>query len=112
LQWSCSKRFERKKLIWSFVQDISLEKESQVKIYEAMNNLRAVLDATEQVAIIATDENGVISLFNSGAERMLGYTSEELVAQHSSLILHIQDEIENEKKPSQQYGQNISGINT
>jgi PAS domain-containing protein len=55
-----------KKLIWSFVQDISLEKESQVKIYEAMNNLRAVLDATEQVAIIATDENGVISLFNSG----------------------------------------------
>jgi PAS domain S-box-containing protein len=102
-----------KKLIWSFVQDISLEKESQVKIYEAMNNLRAVLDATEQVAIIATDENGVISLFNSGAERMLGYTSEELVAQHSSLILHIQDEIENEsRKLSQQYGQNISGINT
>jgi hypothetical protein len=49
----------------------------------------------------------------SGAERMLGYTSEELVAQHSSLILHIQDEIENEsRKLSQQYGQNISGINT
>jgi PAS domain S-box-containing protein len=102
-----------KKLIWSFVQDISLEKESQVKIHEAMNNLRAVLDATEQVAIIATDENGIISLFNSGAERMLGYTSEELVALHSSLILLIQEEIENESsKLSQKYGQKISGIQT
>ncbi|MDP3835923.1 MAG: PAS domain S-box protein, partial [Hydrogenophaga sp.] len=30
-------------------------------------------------SIIATDENGIIQLFNVGAERMLGYRADEVV---------------------------------
>jgi PAS domain-containing protein len=30
-------------------------------------------------SIIATDEKGIIQLFNAGAERMLGYTASEVV---------------------------------
>ncbi|MBF0179346.1 MAG: response regulator [Magnetococcales bacterium] len=40
--------------------------------------LQAVLDAASQIAIIATDPDGVITLFNRGAEWMLGYRAEEV----------------------------------
>ncbi len=39
---------------------------------------QAVLDSTS-VAIIATDEKGVIQVFNAGAEKLLGYPAAEMV---------------------------------
>ena len=39
----------------------------------ARDALRTVLDATTQYAIIGTDADGLITVFNGGAERMLGY---------------------------------------
>ncbi|MND91040.1 Response regulator PleD [compost metagenome] len=43
------------------------------------NQLRSVLDAATQVAIIATNLKGVVSTFNAGAERMLGYAASEAI---------------------------------
>ncbi|MDT8921847.1 MULTISPECIES: diguanylate cyclase [Pseudomonas] len=43
------------------------------------NQLRSILDAATQVAIIATSLKGVISTFNAGAESMLGYSASEAV---------------------------------
>jgi PAS domain S-box-containing protein len=37
-----------------------------------------VLDAVTQVSIIATDAGGLITVFNRGAEQMLGYGSDEM----------------------------------
>lgn len=45
------------------------------------NQLRSVLDAATQVAIIATNLKGVVSTFNAGAERMLGYPASEAIGQ-------------------------------
>ncbi|MBC3414112.1 diguanylate cyclase [Pseudomonas sp. SWRI51] len=45
------------------------------------NQLRSVLDAATQVAIIATDLKGSITTFNAGAERMLGYGAAEALGQ-------------------------------
>src|SRR6187455_1483524 len=39
-------------------------------------------------AIIATDEKGYIQLFNSGAERMLGYTADEVINKVSPSDIH------------------------
>ena len=39
-------------------------------------------------SIIATDENGIIQLFNTGAERMLGYTAAEVVNRISPSDIH------------------------
>lgn len=52
---------------------------SKQSLRDTHNQLRSVLDAATQVAIIATDLKGVITTFNAGAERMLGYTSHEVV---------------------------------
>ena len=44
-------------------------------------------------SIIATDEKGIIQLFNVGAERMLGYTAAEVVNRISPSDLHDPQEV-------------------
>jgi PAS domain S-box-containing protein len=44
-------------------------------------------------SIIATDEKGIIQLFNLGAERMLGYTSDEVVNRISPSDIHDPQEV-------------------
>ncbi len=45
-------------------------------------------------SIIATDEKGIIQLFNVGAERMLGYTAAEVVNRISPSDIHDVQEVE------------------
>ena len=45
--------------------------------------LAEVLFAASEVSIIATDVDGLIQIFNRGAERMLGYTAEEMVGKNT-----------------------------
>lgn len=49
--------------------------------------LQRVLDGTSGVAIIGTDAAGLITLFNPGAERLLGYRSTDVLGR-PALILH------------------------
>ena len=44
-------------------------------------------------SIIATDERGIIQLFNAGAERMLGYSSAEVVNKISPSDMHDGEEV-------------------
>ena len=78
-----------KKLIWSFVTDISGEIESQKKLKEAISKLHGILDASQQVAIVATDLSGKIEMFNSGAEKLFGYKTEEIVGIHTPDIFNL-----------------------
>lgn len=55
--------------------------------------LRSVLNAATQVAIIATDLRGVISTFNAGAEQMLGYDAAEVVGHMTLENLHFPREL-------------------
>ena len=41
--------------------------------------IRRIVDGARGVAIIGTDEQGLITLFNPGAERLLGYTAAEIM---------------------------------
>ncbi|WP_202033106.1 diguanylate cyclase [Nocardioides sp. WS12] len=46
---------------------------------EEADLLAAVLDAASELSIIGTDPDGVITVFNVGAEHMLGWTSAEML---------------------------------
>ncbi len=48
---------------------------------------RAILDSADY-AIISTDLNGIIETFSAGAERMLGYSKEEVVGQVTPEIFY------------------------
>ncbi|RTE86584.1 MULTISPECIES: PAS domain S-box protein [Gammaproteobacteria] len=53
----------------------------------------ALVEAASNVSMIATDTNGYIQVFNSGAEEMLGYSREEVCRKETPLLFHDADEI-------------------
>jgi PAS domain S-box-containing protein len=61
---------------------------------ETASLLQTVLDSASEVAIIATDAKLLIKVFNSGAERLLGFTSSEMVGQQTLSRIHDADEVE------------------
>lgn len=60
---------------------------------EAELTLAHVLTAATDNAIVATGAEGVVTVFNAGAERMLGYDAEEVVGWVSPLLWHEPDEL-------------------
>ncbi|MBP1125577.1 MULTISPECIES: diguanylate cyclase [Pseudomonas] len=58
------------------------------------SQLRSVLNAATQVAIIATDLRGVINTFNAGAEQMLGFKAAEVLGRATLESLHLASELE------------------
>lgn len=74
----------------------------------AHGQLRSVLNAATQVAIIATDLRGVISTFNAGAEQMLGYRSVDVLEQVTLESLHLPKELQaRATELSRRYGKPI-----
>ncbi|OGR29790.1 MAG: hypothetical protein A2X83_09550 [Desulfuromonadales bacterium GWD2_54_10] len=73
--------------------------------------LQAVLNAASEFSIIATDQDGLITIFNRGAEKMLGYTAEEMVGQLTPLAIHLASEI-NERaiELSNELGRPVAGF--
>lgn len=71
-----------------FVYDVTERKLAEQSVAAANAQRKAVLDAATRVSIIATDPRGMITVFNSGAERMLGYTAAELIGHRSLGELH------------------------
>lgn len=59
----------------------------------ARDRLQAVLDAATEVAIIATDLEGRVTVFNRGAEELLGYTEDDVLGK-SPAIWHDVSEID------------------
>jgi PAS domain S-box-containing protein len=91
--------------------DIS-ERIANEKAIQSLNrSYQDLLAAASEVAIISTDPQGVITLFNRGAERMLGYQAEELVGKKNPVLFHITDEIEQrERELSEELGFSVTGF--
>jgi PAS domain-containing protein len=66
--------------------------ESQKELLKA-NALQNAILTSDNFSIIATDEKGIIQLFNGGAERMLGYTAAEVVNCISPSDIHDAEEV-------------------
>ncbi len=89
-------------------QDIIQRKHVEKELATAHMRFKNVLDAATQVAIVATDINGMIILFNTGAEQMLDYGAEEIIGKHTPEIFHFESEkIAYGENLSQKYGYKI-----
>lgn len=76
------------------MHDITERQRYEQRIIDMRRRLQAVIDASTEVAIIATDRTGLISLFNPGAERLLGYPAGEVVGHCTPLKFHLPEEVE------------------
>ncbi|MGE8427954.1 MAG: PAS domain S-box protein [Sphingobacterium sp.] len=79
--------------LYGTFQDIDKRKRIEAESSNSKKLLSEVLDATSAVAIIATDTTGVITLFNTGAENLLGYRSEEVIGKLGPEHFHLQEEL-------------------
>lgn len=55
--------------------------------------LQSVLNSSTEFALIATSPEGIIRLFNSGAEQMLGYAADELIGVQTPACFHLDSEV-------------------
>jgi PAS domain S-box-containing protein len=73
--------------------DITAQKLAEAELNRTANLLGNVLAAATEVSIIATDPDGLITTFNRGAERMLGYPAEALIGKHTPALFHASAEM-------------------
>jgi diguanylate cyclase (GGDEF)-like protein/PAS domain S-box-containing protein len=84
---------QRRRALRLVAQSTVQLRQREQQLRGAHGQLRNVLDAATQVAIIATDLEGLITSFNVGAERMLGYSSASACGKLILQQLHLPSEL-------------------
>lgn len=67
-------------------RDITTAKRARTALMESEEHLRSVLD-TAPDGMIVIDSRGVMRSFSSTAERLFGYTAEEIIGQNVSILM-------------------------
>ncbi|MCK7472545.1 MAG: PAS-domain containing protein [Rhodopseudomonas palustris] len=86
------------------------------KLREQLNRserryVRAILESASDVAIIAAERDLLITVFNTGAERMLGYTADEVVGRCNPTIFADPEEAAaRSRELSAEFGRPIKGL--
>jgi two-component system, chemotaxis family, CheB/CheR fusion protein len=62
--------------------DIEIQKQDQEKIRIGEEKYRLLIEGATGIAIILLDTEGIVTDWNIGAERILGYSSTQIVGQH------------------------------
>jgi len=97
--------------IQGIFSDVTEKERAEIELQQTKARLQAVLDAATQMSVIATDVHGLIDVFNTGAERMLGYTAEEMVDRQTPAIIHLESEVQKRgEEMSRQFGRTIQGF--
>jgi len=63
-------------------QDVSEQREADVRLRESEERFRLLVDAVEDYAIFMLDPRGRVASWNAGAQRIKGYRAEEVIGQH------------------------------
>ncbi|MBC7940949.1 MAG: response regulator [Chitinophagaceae bacterium] len=98
--------------VWTRLCDLFQQlQQRDVQTRTAQQDLQAVLDAATQVAIIATDLAGSVTVFNIGAQRMLGWRAGEVIGRLTPMAWHDETEVAARSEVlSRQHGLAIAGV--
>ncbi len=78
--------------LW-LLEDITSRRQTESDLLAVTTLNNAVLESAS-VAIIATDTQGVIQLFNAAAQHMTGYRADEVINTHTPALIHVADEVQ------------------
>ncbi len=79
--------------IQSVGRDITERRAGEQKLQEITALMASVLDSASEVAIISVDPELNITVFNKGAERLLGYSRDEIVGHAKPALFHDPEEM-------------------
>ncbi len=71
-------------LISSSIRDVSERKNFEMKLRESEQRFRVLVEGVKDHAIVGLDVAGVVSTWNTGAERLNGYTAKEIIGRNFS----------------------------
>ncbi|HEY6443800.1 MAG TPA: response regulator [Candidatus Acidoferrales bacterium] len=98
------------------LRDMEAEIEARVErrtagLRAAYDRLESVINAAKLTSIISVDLQGIITVFNSGAERMLGYSASEMVGKETPVVFHLASELEERARTlSEHFGRPVEGV--
>ncbi|MFN8224329.1 MAG: PAS domain S-box protein [Gaiellales bacterium] len=72
---------------------VSRRREAETKLADEHTLLSSVLRAATDHLVVATSPDGVITVFNHGAEKMLGYRAGDVIGKQTPLLFHDPTEI-------------------
>ncbi|MFC3152931.1 PAS domain S-box protein [Litoribrevibacter euphylliae] len=97
----------------AILRDVTQQRKYEKQLQDAVAVTKSILDASTLVAMIATNPEGIVTVFNSGAEKMLGYQADEFIGVQTPAILHEEEEvIQRGKELSEELGVPIEGFET
>ena len=76
------------------LEDITQRKNIEAALLKVNEELRAIFNSENSVAIIATDLQGTITQFSRGAEVLLGYSATEVIGKSTPALFHSLQEVE------------------
>lgn len=112
LELAISKVHQDERLLFTgILRDIRDRKRVEQERAEAYSQLVAVLNSCSEISVIATDETGLITVFNRGAENMLKYPAETMIGKQTPAVIHDPGEVEAYgAELSEQLGRSVTGF--
>ncbi|MGA9957101.1 MAG: PAS domain-containing protein, partial [Acidobacteriaceae bacterium] len=87
-------------IVLSFVRDVSFQRMAQDALRRSDQQLRSIVDSVKDYAIFLLDPRGYVATWNPGAQRIKGFSADEIIGQHFSIFYP--DDDSERKKPDEQ----------
>ncbi len=97
IRWLCSRGFPVRResgevyLVVGIAEDVTERHEAEKALHHSEEQLRLVVEGMRDMAIFVLDPEGKIATWNSGAKRIMGYRSEEIMGKHFSCFYSLEE---------------------
>jgi len=82
-------------MVLSAIVDITARKAAELALHETERRYSLLVDSVTDYAIYMVDQNGIVTNWNRGAQRIKGYRTEEIVGRHFSIFYTEEDRAAN-----------------